>query len=233
MKTKKHSLRYWVKSHSAFDWDQLYPVAVEAFVREGAHPEVDFDGTAIDFANQLHQEHWRRGKPYCGAYFTPPAVARDMVRSLGVLPGMIVLDPAAGCGNLLWAVQEAGGRPTGVEWQGYLARAAQVLGFDVAQGDYLQQERGNGTTHPDAVIINPPFGRQWDHADIAVEFMRVVAGYGVPVAAILPRGWLDKTQRKYLDVRERYRVVEHEDLPDGTFAPLTGIATTRYLLEAG
>jgi predicted RNA methylase len=223
-------MRYWVKNKvNMFNWSDVFYGACVEYKARGEHPEIDFTGDLLAFANALHNERFRRGGPYGCAYFTPPDVAARMAVSIGAAPGMLVFDPCCGVGNLLQAAHSRGATVQGCEIQWDLAIVCQLVGYPVDIVDWLEDvELKHGA---DALVINPPFGKVWPHADIAVPFMERVARYHVPVAAVLPRGWLDKSQKKYQTVRERFSVLEAEDLPPGTFA-LTQVATTRYLLEA-
>lgn len=226
MKTRRYTLPYWVKQHRGYDCDDAMASAVQHYIEHGDHPEMAFTGTALELANALYTESRKRIQPALGAYFTPPDVAARMADSLRLTPSMVVLDPCAGIGNLMHAVIERGAYTVGWELQFRLAHLAQILGYAVTIGNGLAVD----TVAPDAVIINPPFGNMQGHADIAVEFMRGAAAYGVPVAAILPRGWLTQARKSHREVATLYDVVDSEDLPAATFAPLTSIVTTRYLL---
>jgi len=227
-RVKKYSLSYWVKQRRGYAFAREYMVpAVSIYYGTGAHPEIEFVGTAIEFANALYRENYKRGGVNLGAFLTPLDVAGQLADSLGDITGKTVLDPCAGIGNLVYAVGQRGGFSAAWEYQPILASIAQHMGINVLERDGLTENDAK----PDAIIINPPFGNMLGHTDIAIPFMLCAADYGVPVAAILPSYWLEKTEKRYQAVAERFRVLREESLPDGTFTPLTNSSTKRYLLE--
>ena len=232
---KKYSMTWYVKKYmGGWDWDKMFMDEVKKFVDLGEHPNIDFSGTPIEFANQMYAEGKKRLTVYGGAYFTPLPVALDLVDMVGARPGMTIFDPCAGIGNLMWAAQERGAEAFGFEIQLPLAHAAQALGFDVELGDSREKDYFHvvwGQREFTQVVVNPPFGNLFGSPDIAVDIMTRIHEFGKLAAAILPNGWWDKPQKKYAAIRERFEVLDRVPLPDKAFAPLTNISAERLLLR--
>lgn len=164
-----------------------------------------------------------------GFFATPEPFASDLVRRAGVRHGHRVLEPSAGTGNLVRAIQEAGGSVTAVEYD--LDRRV-TLTRDVLKGsDELADERdflyfwprgGKRAKLFDRVVMNPPFTRVGggDHLD-HVRHAHELLVKGGRLVSVLP---------KSVEFREdeRYRLFRAwltgqkgtiEALPDDAFAP--------------
>ena len=146
---------------------------------------------------------------------TPPELAARMV-SLAEIDGSVarVLEPSAGTGNLVKAVQRAGHDPLAVEVDARLAEALEDVGNEVRCADFLLLEPtpdGIGTF--DRVVMNPPFAKGADVAHVlhALKFLRP-GGVLVALVANGPR------QREVLKPLVEARQGSWEDLPDGSFA---------------
>lgn len=99
-------------------------------------------------------------KKELGQFFTPPEIAARMVELLEVEPGMCVLEPSAGTGNLIKALLdfEPSLQITAVEIDVALAKNLTVRfpQVKVICGNCLDIPIG---TLYDRIIMNPPFGR--------------------------------------------------------------------------
>jgi predicted RNA methylase len=100
------------------------------------------------------------------AYFkTPDALADRLVSDAGLFDGCRVLEPSAGCGSLVRAVQRFSKElnikvhVTAVEYDEQRANQLRALGVKVIQQDFLQLEPGEKF---DVVVMNPPFDRGAD-----------------------------------------------------------------------
>lgn len=231
---RKHSLAHWVKQATGFvsKPEDIIAAAVRLYVERGEHPEIDFAGEPIAFANALYLEWRRRPGALPGLFPTPLPIAQQAADWLGAQPGQVVLDPGAGLGNLSWAVVQRVGAPILVElgWEAWLLASA--LGFEARHADFLDGYRPPAF---DAVVANPPFGHVFGHSDAALDFMNRIADLsraGTPVVAILPRDYLAKERpRRNVEMAARFRILRQADLPHDTFKPLTSILTTMYRLE--
>ena len=238
MKQKKYSLAYWVKMNRSWDFSKDMAAAVQAFKSAGEHPEIEFTGTPLEFCNALYLEWMKRGSAsacFPGFYPTPHDVAVKMARSLDIISDEVVLDPGCGFGNLMNAVCEVQPRAEvhPVEFNEWVASMAGVLWGDIIQrADFLDQ--GSNGVQYDKVIVNPPFGRCYGHPAIEYEFMRTIAKRCAPgalVAAILPPTFWTRSGKASREMNDMFIITDDEELPAGTFKPLTNITAHRYLLR--
>lgn len=108
---------------------------------------------------------------------TPPAIAAAMVARLGPVDGLRILEPSAGLGRIVHAVQSAG-QPAEIVAVEQAPQCCEHLytlgGFRLIQGDFLEcsAERLGGLF--DAAIMNPPFkqGRDVKHIRHAFELLK-------------------------------------------------------------
>jgi len=119
---------------------------------------------------------------------TPRDLAHRMVRAAGIMGGERVLEPSAGTGELVRAIQNAATgadnvRVVAVEINGQVAdalaaRRQKIVGANdetmrIVYGDFLEQTaEGLGTFS--VVVMNPPFSRGADvkHVLHALRFLR-------------------------------------------------------------
>jgi hypothetical protein len=135
---------------------------------------------------------------------TPPDLCARMVRLAGVREGDRVLEPSAGTGNIVKAIQYVGGRPFTVEIDNRLAPITAARCADFLE---LTPERDGGDH--DAVVMNPPFK---DGADIKhILHARHFLKSGGRLVAICARG--PRQAEKLKPLCEIW-----EELPEGTFA---------------
>jgi predicted RNA methylase len=108
-----------------------------------------------------------------GYFPTPPAVAARLLDLANLEPGMVVLEPSAGTGELVRAIVARGGVVDAVELDAQRGSSLVVAGACLVYlGDFLAFHGGAGTY--DRVVMNPPFARQADitHVLHALEFLR-------------------------------------------------------------
>lgn len=154
---------------------------------------------------------------------TPKALANRMAEMAGIKPGMKVLEPSAGSGNLADAARAAGAEVDAVEVSPQLRTLLEAKGHKMVGSNFDEFEAPG---QYDAVIMNPPFSDRQDAAHIqrAYDMLRpggklvAIAGEGVffgsDKKAEAFRSWLDE------------RGAEVEKLPAGTFEDKTLLATT-------
>ncbi|MEV4748976.1 DUF3560 domain-containing protein [Streptosporangium sp. NPDC049248] len=123
------------------------------------------------------------------AFVSPPAVVARLMEVADIQPGMAVLEPSAGTGNIAAAAVEAGAVVDCVELDNGLANVLveRVPGVNcVRRQDFLELDRVEQDAY-DRVVMNPPFsgGQDIAHVTHALSFVkpggRLVAVMGAGV----------------------------------------------------
>jgi hypothetical protein len=91
-----------------------------------------------------------------GFFPTPPALADLVVARANIRPGMRVLEPSAGMGDLADRCRAAGGKVDVAERVGRLREILALKGYDPACDDCLAIQ---GAGMYDRIVANPPFER--------------------------------------------------------------------------
>lgn len=171
------------------------------------------------------------GADYPGYFPTPAPLARSLVDEAMIAPGMTVLEPSAGKGDLCDLIRDAGGVVSAIEpvtalRDVLLARGHTLVGSDLLthQGSY------------DRVVMNPPFERRQDarHVQYAYELLNP----GGRLVAIVSSGTLTgpdrdaETFRAFLS-RHHAHVTAN---PEGSFkistaGRATGVRTDTVILD--
>jgi len=154
---------------------------------------------------------------------TPKTLAAKMAEMADIKPGMTVLEPSAGNGNLADAAREAGATVDAVEISGTLRDVLTAKGHNIAAHDFESFEPDK---RYDAVIMNPPFSDRKDAAHImrAYDMLKpggklvAIAGEGVFFGS-------DQKAHAFRDWLEE-RGAEVEKLPENTFKDKDLAATT-------
>ena len=160
-----------------------------------------------------------------GYFPTPRALVDRMLDDADIEPGMSVLEPSAGKGNIADAAKERGADVTTIEPNGTLRDILQAKGHKDAGRDFLEH-----SGQYDRVIMNPPFeaGQDMQHVQHAYEQLKP----GGKLVAIMSEGPFFRDDAKAKGFRswlEQHDGVS-EKLPDGSFAGKdaersTGVAT--------
>ncbi len=182
--------------------------------KSGAH--VFPGGAATAIAPLLETGSVPDAKADHGAFYTPPALAAEVIIRAGIRPGAEVLEPSAGDGALARPAAAAGGQVTCIEIRPEACAALRGRGMAVQQADFLEQRR-EGLGLFDAVVMNPPFGRfqEVDHVRHALNFVRP----GGRLVAIVPSGMLSREDRRTTALRDELfaQGASMEHLPAGSF----------------
>lgn len=155
--------------------------------------------TALEQIVRTGEAHAVKGE--FGFFPTPEPLARRVVNIADVQPHHAVLEPSAGTGNLLRAVQEAGVRHDtvqAIEIQDQLARDLRLAGWQCDTGDFLQVPP---YAMFDRVVMNPPFDRRMvdiDHVRHAHKYLRK----GGRLVSIMSNGVTFRQDRKAVEFRE-------------------------------
>lgn len=152
---------------------------------------------------------------------TPPDIAARMVELADIKPGHVVVEPSAGTGRLLLALDDGPGLANvtahAVEINSSLVRSLRD-GFQevtVHEGDFLAFEYSR-RAFADRVVMNPPFasGADIEHIQRAISILKP----GGLVVAICANGPRQQAKLKPL-------ATTWEELPEGSFAPATNVRT--------
>ncbi|GGO62971.1 DUF3560 domain-containing protein [Nonomuraea cavernae] len=124
------------------------------------------------------------------AFVSPPAVVARLMELAEIEPGMTVLEPSAGTGNIALAAVELGAVVDCVELDNNLVEvlASRVPGTNLLyRHDFLETDASQLGTY-DRIVMNPPFsgGKDIAHVTHALDFLkpggRLVAVMGGGVA---------------------------------------------------
>ncbi len=147
-----------------------------------------------------------------GLFPTPPALAARLVAEALLHPGLMVLEPSAGTGNLAVAIREGGCNPVCVEINYTLVERLRKMGYTVHCQDFL-----TFYGEFDRVVMNPPFekGQDIDHVRHAHALLKPKGR----LVAIMSQGAFSRNDRKAKDFRDWLSIFPHESeaLPPETF----------------
>jgi predicted RNA methylase len=168
-------------------------------------------------------EKWNRQ-----AFYTPPELAKYLVRLAGVEDGEPVLEPSAGGGSIARAIMDAGAFPTCVEIDPKCCEALDKM-FRVIQRDFLSYTISGW----DRIVMNPPFtgGQDIQHVSHALDLL---SDDGTLVA-VMPAGVKTCQYKKYVAFRERVDNMRGRfiDLPEGAFKASGTMVRTVALVVGG
>jgi hypothetical protein len=166
-----------------------------------------------------------------GYFPTPKVVVARMLEAADIRPGMNVLEPSAGKGNIADAIREA--EPEAnletVEQQRTLAKILEAKGHKIAGEDFFAYEG-----QPDRIVMNPPFenGQDIDHVRRAYDLVKP----GGRVVAIMSEGPFFRNDKKAVAFRDWLDEIDgtSEKLPEGAFKSSersTGVNTRLVILD--
>jgi predicted RNA methylase len=177
-----------------------------------------FEGEAIETIEPiLLTGEYTRIKQDFGQFDTPEDVALDVVRRAKIEPGMSVLEPSAGIGNLVDAIEKAGGRVEAFEIDAKRLQACKdrcILAGGLRLSDFLSSK-----PEPvfDRVVMNPPFAKQADIAHVlhAAKFLKP----GGRLVSIMSASVTFRTDSKTEAFRDfiNARGAHHGHLPAASF----------------
>lgn len=153
-----------------------------------------------------------------GFFPTPRAIVEEMVSRAGLGPGMSVLEPSAGKGDIADVIREKcpSCQLTLVEYNGSLIEILRAKGYMPVPADFLNYAplQAHGTF--DRVLMNPPFenGQDVDHVRHAFQLLKP----GGRLIAIMGEHCFFGSEKKCSDFRDWLDTVgESEKLPEGSF----------------
>ncbi|WP_441256439.1 methyltransferase [Bradyrhizobium sp. 482_C4_N1_1] len=168
-----------------------------------------------------------------GQFDTPAEIAKLAVRNACIKPGMFVLEPNAGLGNLAMAVEDVGGQTAGFEIDAQrLWKAKQRCEF---AGGIKHMSFLSAKPEPvfDRVVMNPPFAGQADiaHVTHAMGFLKPDGR----LVAIMSNGVEFRTNKATVAFRALMELHGGEitRLPEGAFKESgTGVNTVMVSMDA-
>lgn len=176
-----------------------------------------FEGNAIDAIEPIILTgEYARTKQDFGQFDSPEDVVARVIELARIEPGMTVLEPSAGIGNIAYAAEAAGGKVTAIEIDP--KRCEKLHGtarLTAHHHDFLQL----GTSpYFDRVVMNPPFAKQAD-IDHVLHAHKCLKSGGLLVsvmsASVLFRGNAKTTAfRAFVESKGG----TFERLPDASFA---------------
>lgn len=196
----------------------LYRAALREFIRYRA------DREEADKATQLERSLVGRKDIGIDFFPTPKAVAAQMVERAGIEPGMRVLEPSAGNGNIAESIRDAGAEPEVAEISSQLREVLEAKGFEVVGRDFMDmQPDGEGF---DRIVMNPPFGKgaDIDHVRHAYSLLKP----GGRIVAIMGEGAFTRSDSKASGFQQWLEDIggEAERLPPNTFQDAQLMNTT-------
>ncbi len=109
-------------------------------------------------------------------FFTPEALATDLIHAVGIVEGDTVLEPSAGEGALADAARRFGAIVQCVEIDPKLVAVLKGKGYPTIQADFLTlepnsyQDAFNLPIWYDKIVMNPPFTKEQDIKHVAHAF---------------------------------------------------------------
>lgn len=161
---------------------------------------------------------------------TPAGIVEQVIDLADIEPGMLVLEPSAGRGDLALAAQAAGGTVHAVELSPTLAELCRDQGITCETADFIKWA-GLHVQFFDRVIMNPPFSN-----GCAVEHVRAAYDLlvdGGRLVAIMPESIAFRNDGVYKGFREWLdeHLIEEIELPAGAFQSSgTGVKTRIVVL---
>lgn len=169
------------------------------------------------------------GRKIPGFFPTPKAIVDDMIERADIEPGMKVLEPSAGKGNIADALRQAGAEVDAVEPVGDLRTILEAKGHKLVGRDFLEV-----TDSYDRIVMNPPFenGQDMAHVRHAYDLLKP----GGKVVAITSEGPFFRQDKAATEFRAWLESVggTSEKLPEGSFKSSdvpTGVNTRLVEIE--
>ncbi len=183
---------------------------------EAAQAVKDLDtAKRVKSPEQLNRELERGlvGKKIEGFFPTPKPVVDRMLDEAQVKPGMSVLEPSAGKGDIADAARDRGAKVTAVETHPDLRSILEAKGHELGGRDFLEHK---GQTY-DRIVMNPPFerGQDIDHVQHAYDLLKP----GGRVVSLMSEGPFFRDDAKSRQFREWLDQVggDSEKLDSGSF----------------
>ncbi|HAG84759.1 MAG TPA: SAM-dependent methyltransferase [Cyanobacteria bacterium UBA12227] len=171
------------------------------------------------------------GRRIPGYFPSPQEVVNLIIKHANLLPGLRVLEPSAGNGELATGIREAGCEPDVIEIDFHLQQILLLKQFNIIATDFLK-------FHPidpqwDRILMNPPFDEEITHIQHAYSLL---APNGLLISVISNSVNSNTKSKKYRQFRDWLESVDATtyQLPDGVFLKsrirTTGVKTQLLIL---
>lgn len=182
---------------------------------------------------QTERDNKLRSRRAPGYFPTPPSVARAVIWNAEIEPHHTVLEPSAGEGALLRAVEQSTpgidrSQIQAVEIAPDLVEHLANDGWNVRHGDF--EALVNELPKFDRIVMNPPFEHQQDIAHVRAAYSALKPGGRL--VAVMSEGTFSRSTGEAPGFREWLEEIEgvSEKVPEGAFAATeamrqTGVAT--------
>lgn len=165
-----------------------------------------------------------------GYFPTPKPMVEDLLDRANIEPGMKVLEPSAGKGNIAEALRDTGAEVDVVEYHSTLSNLLEEKGFNVVGSDFLEYSKGGY----DRIVMNPPFenGQDIQHVQHAFDLLKP----GGRIVAIMSAGPFSNTDKKSVTFRAWLQELGAESEPnaEGAFKSAersTGVRTRTVVID--
>lgn len=165
-----------------------------------------------------------------GYFPTPPKVVDRMIHEAGITPGMKVLEPEAGKGNIADRLRDEKADVDTIEQQSSLRDILTMKGHKIIGADFLDHKEGGY----DRIVMNPPFenGQDIDHVLHAYDLLKPDGR----IVAIMSESPFFREDAKAREFRQWLDSVggTSEKLPSGSFMDSdrsTGVATRLVVID--
>ncbi|MCG6195654.1 methyltransferase [Leptospira sp. FAT2] len=173
------------------------------------------------------------GSKIPGFFPTPKPLAQRLVQEAEISPGMEVLEPSAGKGDLSETILDSSGiKPDTIEYYGPLREILQKKEFNLVGQDFLEFK----DKQYDRIIMNPPFEKGQDA--IHVQHAYALLKPGGRLVSIMSEGPFFRGDSKSKQFRDWLDKMggESEPLPEGSFLGSeafrqTGVNTRIVILD--
>ncbi len=210
---------------AGIDSDEKFQLAKTALKSYVSGPSAD----VINKKAKRELEYKLIGAKIPGFFPTPRKIIDRMLEEADIQPGMIILEPSAGKGDIAEVIKEQcpSCKLTLVENNWTLIQILRAKGFEVMPEDFMRYGEGFKTLGIfDRIIMNPPFEHEQDidHVKHAFELLNP----GGRIVAIMGTHAFFANDKKAVDFREWLDELGgvSEELPAGSFTGEGAFVTT-------
>ncbi len=238
---KNEDVRYYAQSikesYNTLKRLEVMNLATPQLLRSGIREYIKYVDDVGENVEQKQKDEKRKREAELtklnipGFFPTPTKVIDRMLEEADIQPGMTVLEPSAGKGNIAERIRDEheGAVLDVVEYNNTLNEYLESQDFNVVGADFLSFD---GTY--DRIIMNPPFekGQDIDHVRHAYEMLKP----GGRVVAIMSEGPFFRSDKKAMEFRDWIDELAgvSEQLDEGSFIDserTTGVATRLVTID--